>query len=149
MRTNNPIRKTLIAAGLMAAFSAMPFAQVAAQSALAQQQAQDAAAQRQAQDAAMQQQMQDANMQNGQSSNRTVPGKTDDAWITTKVKSELATTKGITSSDISVSTQDGVVSLTGTATSSTEKAKVEHVAKKVKGVKSVDASGLTISDTAK
>jgi len=142
MRTNNPIRKTLIAAGLMTAFSVMPFAQVAAQNAATQQQAQDAAAQRQAQDAAMQQQTQE-------SSNRTVPGKTDDAWITTKVKSELATTKGIKSSDISVSTKDGLVSLTGTASSSTEKAKVEQVARKVKGVKSVDASGLTLSDTAK
>lgn len=147
MRTNNLFRKTLIAAGLMTAFSAMPFAQAAAQSTAAQQQAQGAAAQQQAQDAAMQQQqMQEANTP---SSNRTVPGKTDDAWITTKVKSELATTKGIKSSDISVSTKDGVVALTGTATSSTEKAKVEQVAKKVKGVKSVDVSGLTLSDTAK
>ena len=144
MRTNNKlIRKSLIAAGLMTALSAMPFAQVAAQSA-AQQQAQDAGAQRQAQDAATQQQMQDKT-----SSNRTLPGKTDDAWITTKVKSELTTTKGIKSGDISVSTKDGLVSLTGTASSTAEKAKVEQVARKVKGVKSVDASGLTVSDTAK
>ncbi|WP_199096744.1 BON domain-containing protein [Dyella sp. ASV21] len=121
MRTPNLFRKTLIAAGLVAAFSAVPFAQVAAQ------------------DAAMQK----------QSDNQTVPDKTADAWITTKVKSELATTKGIKSTDISVNTTDGVVALTGTATSSMEKAKVEQIAKKVKGVKSVDASGLTVSDTAK
>ena len=139
MRTNNLFRKTLIAVGLVAAFSAVPFAQVAAQQNPAAAQ-QNAAAQQQAQDAAMQQ---------AQSSNRTVPGKTDDTWITTKVKSELATTKGIKSNDISVSTADGVVSLTGTATSSMEKTKAEGVAKKVKGVKSVDASGLTVSDTAK
>jgi hyperosmotically inducible protein len=44
---------------------------------------------------------------------------------------------------------DGVVTLTGTATSSAEKSKVEAVAKKVKGVKSVDGSGLTVADTAK
>jgi len=140
MRTNNLIRKTLIAAGLMTALSAAPFALVAAQS---------AAPQPQAQDTAMQQPMPDPGMQDKSSSNRTVPGKTDDAWITTKVKSELATTKGITSGDISVSTKDGLVSLTGTASSSVEKAKVEQVAKRVKGVKSIDASGLTISDTAK
>lgn len=120
MRTNNLFRKTLIAAGFAVAFSAMPFAQVAAQ------------------DAAMK-----------QSDNQTVPDKTADAWITTKVKSELATTKGIKSTDITVKTQDGVVTLTGTATSSAEKTRAEQVARKVKGVKSVDASGLTVSDTAK
>ncbi|MHA6204455.1 BON domain-containing protein [Dyella soli] len=120
MRTNNLFRKTLIAAGLVAAFSAVPFAQVAAQ------------------DAAMK-----------SSDNQTVPDKTADAWITTKVKSELASTKGVKSTDISVSTMDGVVNLTGTAISATEKAKVEQVAKKVKGVKSVDSSGLMVSDTAK
>jgi hyperosmotically inducible protein len=119
MRTHNLFRKTLIAAGLVVAFSAVPFAQVAAQ------------------DAAM------------QKSNETVPDKTADGWITTKVKSELATTKGIKSTDISVTTLDGVVSITGTATSSSEKSKVVQVAKAVKGVKSVDASGLTVSDTAK
>lgn len=120
MRTPNLFRKTLIAAGLVAAFSAVPFAQVAAQDAMQKQ-----------------------------SDNQTVPDKTADAWITTKVKSELATTKGIKSTDISVTTADGVVTLTGTATSAAEKAKAEQVAKKVKGVKSVDGSGLTVSDTAK
>ncbi|WP_430388095.1 BON domain-containing protein [Dyella sp. 20L07] len=121
MLTPNLFRKTLIAAGLVAAFSVVPFAQVAAQ------------------DAAMQK----------QADNQTVPDKTADAWITAKVKSELATTKGIKSTDISVATMDGVVSLTGTASSATEKTKVEQVAKKVKGVKGVDGSGLTVSDTAK
>ncbi|HET6554991.1 MAG TPA: BON domain-containing protein [Dyella sp.] len=120
MRTNNLFRKTLIAVGLAAAISAVPFTQVAAQ------------------DAAMK-----------SSDNQTVPDKTADGWITTKVKSELATTKGIKSTDISVNTQDGVVTLTGTASSSSEKAKAASVAKAVKGVKSVDASGLTVSDTAK
>jgi hyperosmotically inducible protein len=121
MRTNNVIRKTLVAAGLVAAFSVVPFAQVAAQ------------------DAAMQK----------SSENQTVPDKTADAWITTKVKSELATTKGVSSTDITVATMDGVVTVTGTATSAAEKAKIAHVAQKVKGVKSVDTSGLTVSDTAK
>ena len=120
MRMNNLFRKTLITAGLVAAFSAMPVAQVAAQ---------------------------DATQKS--SDNQTVPDKTADTWITTKVKSELATTKNVKSSDISVTTMDGVVTLTGTASSSAEKAKVEGVAKKVKGVKSVDASGLTVADTAK
>lgn len=128
MRTNNLFRKTLIAAGLAAVFATVPFAQVAAQD----------AAQRQHDAAAMQE----------KSSNETVPGKTNDAWITTKIKSELATTKGIKSTDISVDTKDGMVTLTGTATSASEKTKAEHVAKQVKGVKSVDASGLMVSDAA-
>lgn len=145
MRTNNLFRKTLIAAGLAAAFATVPFAQVAAQDAArpsqdAAQRQQDAAAMRQTQDA--------ASMHDKQSSNETVPGKTNDAWITTKIKSELATTKGIKSTDISVDTKDGMVTLTGTATSAGEKAKAEHVAKQVKGVKTVDASGLMVSDAA-
>jgi hyperosmotically inducible periplasmic protein len=81
------------------------------------------------------------------SSNETVPGKVDDTWITTKVKSKLAAAKGVKASDISVSTTDGVVSLTGTATSAKEKTHAEHLAKQVKGVKSVDASGLTVNSS--
>ena len=142
MLTNNLFRKTLIAVGLAATLAAMPFAQVAAQQNPAGAQ-QNAAAQQQAA------QSQEAAMQQSETSNRTMAGKTDDTWITTKVKSELATTKNIKSNDISVSTADGVVSLTGTASSSAEKTKATSVAKKVKGVKSVDASGLTVSDTAK
>jgi hyperosmotically inducible protein len=80
------------------------------------------------------------------SSNETVPGKVDDSWITTKVKSKLAATKGVKASDISVSTTDGVVTLTGTATSKAEKTRAVHIAKGVKGVKSVDSSGLTVND---
>lgn len=140
MRTNNLFRKTLIAIGLATAFSAMPFAQVAAQSAPAQQAQENGAAQQQAKDAAMHEK---------QTSNETVPGRTNDAWITAKVKSELATTNGIKSNDISVSTTDGAVTLTGTASSATEKAKATQIARNVKGVKHVDASGLTVSDTAK
>jgi len=37
------------------------------------------------------------------------------------------------------------VTLTGTATSKHEKTKAVNVAKKVKGVKSVDATGLTVT----
>jgi len=78
-------------------------------------------------------------------SSQTVPEKAADGLITTKIKSVLTTTKGIKSTDISVTTVEGVVTLTGTATSSKEKAHVVRVTKKVKGVKSVDASGLTVA----
>ncbi|MBM7130144.1 BON domain-containing protein [Dyella mobilis] len=77
-------------------------------------------------------------------SNETVPGKANDAWITTKVKSKLAAAKGVKASEITVSTSDGVVTLTGTATSAKEKTRAEHLAKEIKGVKSVDGSGLTV-----
>ena len=117
MRNHSMIRKSLFAAGLLVAFAALPVAQVAAQDSGSMQ------------------------------SNKTVPDKAADAWITTKVKSEFGTTKGIKATDISVTTNDGVVSLSGTVATAKEKTHAEHVAKKVKGVKSVDASGLTVSAT--
>ncbi len=119
MRNHSMIRNSLFAAGLVVAFAAAPLAQVAAQ---------DAA----------------GSMQKS-SDNKTVPDKAADAWITTKVKSEFGTTKGIKSTDISVTTDDGVVSLSGTVATGKEKMRAERVAKHVKGVKSVDASGLTVS----
>ncbi len=65
-----------------------------------------------------------------------------DSWITTKVKSDLladSVTKGL---DISVKTSNGVVALTGTVANDDAVEHVEDIAKKVKGVKSVDSSGL-------
>lgn len=65
-----------------------------------------------------------------------------DAWITTKVKTELATTKGVTSTDIAVTTVDGVVTLTGVLPDAAQVSKAEAVTRDIKGVKNVDASGL-------
>jgi len=67
-----------------------------------------------------------------------------DSWITTKVKSELATTKGVKSMDISVKTVDGVVTLTGTQPDQAAIDKAVATAKKVKGVHRVDSTGLTV-----
>lgn len=78
-------------------------------------------------------------------STQTVPEKAADGLITTKIKSKLGTTKGIKSTDISVTTVEGAVTLTGTATSAAEKAHAVRVTKHIKGVKSVDASGLTVT----
>jgi len=83
-----------------------------------------------------------------QSTNQTVPDKAADAWITTKVKSEFATTKGIHATDINVDTTDGVVTLSGGVASSSEKAAAVKVARAVKGVKSADATGLTVKAAA-
>jgi hyperosmotically inducible periplasmic protein len=119
---NANFRKALFAAALVAGFGTVPFAQAHAQ---------DSA----------------ASMSKGD--NQTVAGKADDTWITTKVKSEFAANKGVKGSDISVSTAEGVVTLTGTVATAKEKSHAESIAKKIKGVKSVDASGLTVSAAAK
>ena len=67
-----------------------------------------------------------------------------DTWITTKVKSELATTKDVKSLDISVKTVNGVVTLTGTQPNSDAIKKAIACARGIKGVKDVDATNLTV-----
>lgn len=69
-----------------------------------------------------------------------------DAWITTKVKAELAKTKGVKSTDVTVHTTNGVVTLTGVLATKTDVRKAIAAAKSVKGVKDVDASGLKARD---
>ncbi|RQZ08642.1 BON domain-containing protein [Burkholderia sp. Bp9031] len=65
-----------------------------------------------------------------------------DTWITTKVKSELATTEGLKSTHVSVKTVDGVVTLTGVLPSKIAVKKAVAVTRSIKGVKHVHASGL-------
>lgn len=65
-----------------------------------------------------------------------------DVWITTKVKTELAATDTAKSMDIEVKTVDGVVVLSGVLSSDIAVQKAIAAANSVKGVKSVDASGL-------
>jgi len=65
-----------------------------------------------------------------------------DTWITTKVKSVLATTDGVKSMDVSVKTVDGTVTLTGVLGSDIAVKKAVAAAESVKGVKKVDSSGL-------
>jgi hyperosmotically inducible protein len=65
-----------------------------------------------------------------------------DTWITTKVKSELATTDGVKSMDIDVKTIDGNVTLTGVLANDIAVQKAVAATKSVKGVKNVDSSGL-------
>ncbi|HEX4481791.1 MAG TPA: BON domain-containing protein [Rudaea sp.] len=69
-----------------------------------------------------------------------------DTWITTKVKAELATTKGISSNDISVTTKNGIVTLSGVVASKAQVQKSVAVAKAVKGVHSVDSAALSSRD---
>jgi hyperosmotically inducible periplasmic protein len=69
-----------------------------------------------------------------------------DTWITTKVKADLATTDGIKSGDVSVTTKNGLVTLSGTVNSKAQVQKSIAVAKSVKGVRDVDSSALSSRD---
>lgn len=62
---------------------------------------------------------------------------TPDAWITTKVKTALLTTEGVSATAVNVDTVDGRVTLHGKVRSDEEKAKAESVAREITGVKEV------------
>ena len=65
-----------------------------------------------------------------------------DTWITTKIKSTYLMSSNIHSNDISVTTKDGEVTLSGETQSSAEKALAIELARNIKGVKSVASSAL-------
>jgi hyperosmotically inducible protein len=113
------LRNSVLAAALVGAFAAVPLNQALAQYATPQTQE--------------------------STDNQTVPDKAADAWITAKVKSELATAKNVKASDIDVDTSDSMVTLSGMVSTSSEKMRAVDLAKAVKGVKSVDASNLRVS----
>lgn len=62
----------------------------------------------------------------------------DDATLTTKVKSALASEEGLSTLILNVDSDKGVVTITGTVKTDAEKDSVSRVAKLVDGVKSVD-----------
>lgn len=68
-----------------------------------------------------------------------------DSWITTKVKSTFAFSRWVDANDIEVTTSDGVVMLKGEVESGTEKDLAAELAQNVRGVRKVDASGLTVA----
>lgn len=78
--------------------------------------------------------------------NKDVRDYTDDAWITSKVKSKLAANAGLKTLGVSVSTNNNVVSLTGETKTQAQRQRVIDVAWSVKGVKGVNASNLTVGD---
>ena len=67
----------------------------------------------------------------------------EDAWITAKVKSNFLYSSNVSGSAIDVTTNAGVVSLKGGVSSGAERALAVELAENVRGVKSVDAKGLT------
>ncbi len=62
----------------------------------------------------------------------------DDVAITTKVKAELIDSKKVDGLDVNVDSKNGYVTLTGWASSATERTKAGQLARDVKGVKDVD-----------
>ena len=66
-----------------------------------------------------------------------------DAWVSTKIKSNFLYSTNVSGSDIEVDTKAGAVTLKGRVSSSAERALAIEIAQNVRGVKSVDAKGLT------
>lgn len=62
----------------------------------------------------------------------------DDAWITTKVKSELIADSDTKAGNINVDTSNGKVTLTGTAKTWQESDKAAQIARGIKGVTGVE-----------
>lgn len=67
----------------------------------------------------------------------------DDTWITTKVKSSLLADSDVAGLEINVDTLDGVVTLRGQVDSQSQVDAATRIARGIKGVTNVDASGLT------
>ncbi|MGA7874753.1 MAG: BON domain-containing protein [Desulfoferrobacter sp.] len=63
-----------------------------------------------------------------------------DAWITAKVKTVLMFSKDTEGSDIEVSTEKGVVTLTGTVTSQAQASRVVQITRDVQDVKEVNSA---------
>jgi hyperosmotically inducible periplasmic protein len=66
-----------------------------------------------------------------------------DGWITIKVKSTFMYSGNVNSSDISVSTKGGIVTLSGRVDSGVEQALAIELAQNIRGVKSVQSKDLT------
>lgn len=66
-----------------------------------------------------------------------------DAWITAKVKSALLVSRFVDGGQVNVHTQSGVVTLSGQLNSGPERALAIQLSKNVRGVKQVQALGLT------
>ena len=68
---------------------------------------------------------------------RSIGTGTNDGWLWTKTRAELATTDDLRDSTINVDVDNAVVTLSGTVATAAQKNKAAQVAKSVDGVKSV------------
>jgi hyperosmotically inducible protein len=73
----------------------------------------------------------------GCSSTQPASVQVDDAWITTKVKSKLAADPQVSATNVSVSTSEGEVALTGRVKTDTARREAIKLAKDTEGVKKV------------
>lgn len=125
---------------------AMAIAVSAAPMAMAQQTQHHNAAQHNTQrttasDPARTEMTQNRNQMQGQNQGADRP----DAWVHTKVKAKFTVDGEVSSSDIDVSVNNGIVSLTGTVATEAEKQEAIRMARETEGVKSVNANGLRTS----
>lgn len=74
----------------------------------------------------------------------TVSDAVSDTVITAKIKSNLATNEATHALNISVATDNGVVTLSGTAESNTEAATAVQIAEATEGVNDVNATNLMV-----
>lgn len=90
----------------------------------------------------------DNNLKTPTSSKRSDESKriVSDSWITTKVKSQILADSLSKGFDVNVETMHGVVVLTGSLASQEAINHVKNIAEEVRGVKSVDATGLSVSN---
>lgn len=68
-----------------------------------------------------------------------------DAWITSKVKSSFLYSRNLDGLNITVDTQKGMVNLSGSVLSSTEKQLAIETARNIRGVRGVDADALRVA----
>lgn len=68
-----------------------------------------------------------------------------DGWITSKVKASFLYSRNLDAMNISVTTNDGLVSLRGSVLSNAEKRLAVEVARNIRGVRGVDADALLVS----
>ena len=86
--------------------------------------------------------------QNAQATNPddedSLSSEASDAWITSKVKATLMASRSVNSFDINVDVEGGVVTLSGDVDDEDDKELAIELAQNVRGVRNVDADGLTI-----
>jgi osmotically-inducible protein OsmY len=69
----------------------------------------------------------------------------NDDWITGRVKSTLLWTDGVDGYDVNVAVDEGVVSLNGAVGSERERALAIELAREIRGVRDIDAKGLSVN----
>jgi hyperosmotically inducible periplasmic protein len=83
-------------------------------------------------------------MDRGQDMARQAEEGMSDTWITTQVQSQLLADDTARGFDVDVETQQGVVILSGQVDDQAAVDHIRSIAEDVEGVRSVDASGLTV-----